>query len=495
MDIIQVISRAVSILLKDTKTTENVCIEAHIYALQYIRYCTNADNQAYTFAVEYVYKMIPEEYAISFDSFGDYFETRCQWYEEMHCKVAKAKQEGNNMPIAWGIMQHLIFTFPLQNVDKKDVGQYAFTHTDIFDNMNFIESSLSMLSFLHEALCNNAQQMEDEEDTIESLDNGEYNNYDDYDDADAAQVIAKQLVQKYGKEKAICIVETILEQSLIAYDESPNSQGAWSCIDKSCQLLDILCPIDTGGWYSHCKSKDELADYLTIDYISINDAIKRLHELSKRAMMRATSLAVVMTGPPMKIMAEKFYALNAMYEGAIEVLAKIKKQITETSHKERKFEDTGDILSSRVYSIDGKVCGFISHDKIHLNSDMGNHKAPIHLYTYLWMKYCKKANNELYYAIIDLISKSAYFYHIQYGNRFTDLNKEEIAIKAFCYLVAFDAADLFINEKLKSQLISSELAEFQTFNLLRIIDITIDEAKRLPLISFIRGDKIISKDI
>lgn len=155
MDVIQVMAKAVSILLKDVKSTEKMCIEAYIYALQYIRYCTNADNQAYTYAVEYVYKMLPKECSMSFDTFGDYFEKRCRWYEELHCEIAKAKQEGNNMPIAWSIIHHLIYTFPLQNVDKKDVGPYVCTHTDFFENINFIINSMSMFSFLHNCLNEN----------------------------------------------------------------------------------------------------------------------------------------------------------------------------------------------------------------------------------------------------------------------------------------------------------------------------------------------------
>ena len=42
---------------------------------------------------------------------------------------------------------------------------------------------------------------------------------------------------------------------------------------------------------------------------------------------------------------------------------------------------------------------------------------------------------------------------------------------------------------------SSELAEYKTIDLPHMIDLTIEEAKRLPLISFIRGDKISDKDI
>ena len=314
-------------------------------------------------------------------------------------------------------------------------------------------------------------------------------------DTETAQIVAKGLISKYGKHNAIRLTEDILERSLIAYTENLDPEGAKSFIDKSCRVLDILRPIDTGGWYSHCKNKDELADYLTIDYISISDAINLLNQLSKQSMMRAAGLAIIMTEPPMKIMAEKFYALNTMYEQAIGVLTKMQKHIAETSHKDRRFSDTGDILSSKIYSIDGKACGFISNGKIYLNSDMGNHKAPIHLYTYLWMEYCKNNNNTLYNRIIDIASTTAYFYHIQYSKRFADLNKEEIVIKAFCYLVAFDVADIYSDEKRKAQLMSSELIEFQTFGLLRIMDLTINEVKRLPLISFIRGDKIIDKDI
>ena len=314
-------------------------------------------------------------------------------------------------------------------------------------------------------------------------------------DAETAQIVAKGLVSKFGMHQAISLTEDVLELSLITYDDNLDQEGAKRFIDKSCRVLDILRPIDTGGWYSHCKSKDELADYLTIDYISISDAITLLNELSKQAMMRAAGLAIIMTEPSMKIMAEKFYALNTMYEQAIGVLTKMQKHIAETSHKDRRFSDTGDILSSKMYSIDGKACGFISNGKIYLNSDMGNHKAPIHLYTYLWMKHCENSNNRLYNAIIDLIPTTAYYYHIQCSDRFADLNKEEVAIKAFCYLVAFDAANIYSDEKRKAQLMSSELVEFQSFGIFRIMDLTIDEVKRLPLISFIRGDKIIDKDI
>ena len=163
------------------------------------------------------------------------------------------------------------------------------------------------------------------------------------------------------------------------------------------------------------------------------------------------------------------------------------------------LEDKGVILSSKMYSIDGIACGFISNGKIYLNSDMGNHKAPVHLYTYLWMKHCKNSNNSLYNAIIDLASTTAYFYHIQYNKRFADLDREEKAIKAICYMTAFDATDIFLDEKRKAQLMTSNLAEYETLSLSQqlnfIIDLTIDEAKRLPLISFIRGDKISDKDI
>lgn len=155
MDIIQVVSKAVSILLKDVKSTEKMCIEAYIYALQYIKLCTNIAEKDYAYAVRYTYNMLPKECNMTLESFGDYFEKRCRWYEELHCEIAKAKQEGNNMPIAWSIIQHLIYTFPLQNVDKKDVGPYVCTHTDFFENINFIMSSMSMFSFLHNCLKEN----------------------------------------------------------------------------------------------------------------------------------------------------------------------------------------------------------------------------------------------------------------------------------------------------------------------------------------------------
>lgn len=320
----------------------------------------------------------------------------------------------------------------------------------------------------------------------------------DCDDEQAAQIIARQLIQKHGKQKAISIVEGILELSLILHNEEPNSQGARNCIQKSCCLLDILRPIDTGGWYSHCKTPKELADYLTIDYDSINKAIDILNQLSKQTMMRAAGLAITMTNPSMKIKAEKFYALNNMYEKAIEILAKMQKHIAETLHRDRILEDKGDILSSKMYSIDGIVCGFISNGKIYLNSDMGNHKAPVHLYTYMWMKHCKNSNNRLYNIIIDLASTTAYFYHIQYSKRFADLDREEMAIKTICYMTAFDAADIFFDENQKAQLMSSNLATYQTLPLPQMLDfvigLTIDEAKRLPLISFIRGDKVLDRD-
>lgn len=318
-------------------------------------------------------------------------------------------------------------------------------------------------------------------------------------DAETAQIVAKGLVSKFGMHQAISLTEDMLELSLITYNDNLDQEGAKSFIDKSCRVLDILRPIDTGGWYSHCKDQKMLADYLTIDYDCISDAINLLNQLSKQSMMRAAGLAIVMTDPSMKIMAEKFYDLNNMYEKAIGTLTKMQKHIAETSHKERKFEDSGDILSSKMYSIDGKVCGYIYNGKIYLNSDMGNHKAPIHLYTYIWMKHCKNSNNRLYNAIIDLASATAYFHHIRCSKRFAELDREEMAIKAICYMTAFDAADIFFDENQKAQLMSSNLATYQTLPLPQMLDfvigLTIDEAKRLPLISFIRGDKVLDRDI
>ena len=110
------------------------------------------------------------------------------------------------------------------------------------------------------------------------------------------------------------------------------------------------------------------------------------------------------------------------------------------------------------------------------------------------MKHCKNSNNRLYNIIIDLASTTAYFYHIQYSKRFADLDREEMAIKAICYMTAFDAADIFLDEKRKLQLLASDLAKYETLSLPQqldfIIGLTIEEAKRLPLISFFRKDKV-----
>ena len=66
-------------------------------------------------------------------------------------------------------------------------------------------------------------------------------------------------------------------------------------------------------------------------------------------------------------------------------------------------------------------------------------------------------------------------------------------------MTAFDAADIFFDENQKAQLMSSNLATYQTLPLPQMLDfvigLTIDEAKRLPLISFIRGDKVLDRDI
>lgn len=456
MDIIQVVSRAVSILLKDTKTTEKVCIEAYIYALQYVRYCTNADNQAYIFAVEYVYKMIPEECAMSFDTFGDYFETRCQWYEEMHCKVAKAKQEGNNMPIAWGIMQHLIFTFPLQNVDKKDVGQYAFTHTGIFENMNFIVNSMSMFSFLHDTLDTNRGQIDGDIDEIQQM----------HDD----------LIEEYGCCKAIDIVIGKLVNEL-----SHHSNTGWSEeIDKHLRVLELLQPINGESKYTHFTTPEALAEIATIDYIKISDAITEFTRMAYNADVRSRAILTIMTDPNMKIQANKLHQQKRLYENTIDNLVKIQNHIAKTLHNEHKLEDTGNILSSKMYSIDGIACGFIANGKLYINSDMGNHKAPIHLYTYVWMKHCKKVEPELFNKIYDYAVTTDYFQHIRFSPRFSDLDIEEAAIKAFCYLTSFDAKDIFLDETKKQELLM-KLKTAECENELLI---------RYPLAAFIKKEDV-----
>ena len=151
MSIILILSKATSILLKDIKSTEKMCCESWIYALQYIKIIGGISDKEYAYSVEYIFNMLPKDCNMTFVEFGEYFEQRCMLYEELHCKVAK----NENPPLAWGIIQHLVCTFPLQTVERGIVGPYALTNTSAFDNLNFTINSMSMFSFIHETLKSN----------------------------------------------------------------------------------------------------------------------------------------------------------------------------------------------------------------------------------------------------------------------------------------------------------------------------------------------------
>ena len=323
--------------------------------------------------------------------------------------------------------------------------------------------------------------------------------FNDYNDIEGPQKVVELLLKQHTKEQAIDIIFDKLEKDLSEYEKDKTSDCAWDSIDKSCRILDILQPLNRPDWYSDCKTEEELAELITIDYERINASAPQLTKLSKQCSLRAKGIRAIMTGPAMKVQADKLSKLSAIYSETISLFLYYKGELGCAALEKKIWRDLipGNPISSQSYLIDGYVLGFIFNGKVYINKEfpINIDKAYIHLYTYLWMEYCKKDNFILYQVLINLAKQTNHFHHIRCSKRFLDINEEEAAIKALCYIVAFDGGDIFLDDKRKKQLMSSELAEYKTFDLPRMINLTIDEAKRLPLISFIRGDKISDKDI
>lgn len=323
--------------------------------------------------------------------------------------------------------------------------------------------------------------------------------FDSYDDEEGPVKVAELLLKHYSKEQAIDIVTDGLERDLNEYKQNQMSEKARSFIDKACRILDVLQPLNMPTWYSHCKSQEELAEFLTIDYNRINDTIDILKKLSQQTNLRAQGMMVVATGPAMTIQANKLLEQSKLYDSMPLFFLEWKRQLGIAALEKKIWRDLipCNPNSSKSYLIDDYVLGWIFNGKVYVNKEfpINADKAYLHLYTYLWMEHCLMTNHMLFQIMINLASSTEYYHHIRCSKRFLDLNKNEAAIKALCYLVAFDGMDIFLDDKRKKQLMSSELAEYKTFDLPRMIDLTIEEAKRLPLISFIRGDKISDKDI
>ena len=293
-----------------------------------------------------------------------------------------------------------------------------------------------------------------------------------------AQQIYDELLEEYDCNQAIDITIKKLANEL-----SHHSNTGWSEeIDKHLQVLELLQPINGEDKYSHFTTPETLAEIATIDYIKISDAITEFTRMAYNADVRSRAILTIMTDPNMKMQANKLHLQKRLYEETIDTLVKIQNHIGKTSHNEHKLEDTGDILSSKMYSIDGIACGFIANGKIYLNPDMGNHKASIHLYTYVWMKHCKKVEPELFNKIYDYAVTTDYFKHILFSPRFSDLDIEEAAIKTVCYLTSFDAKDIFLDE-IKKQELLIKLETVECENELLI---------RYPLVAFIKKEDVSS---
>ena len=295
---------------------------------------------------------------------------------------------------------------------------------------------------------------------------------------DEIQQMHDDLIEEYGCCKAIDIVIGKLVNEL-----SHHSCTGWSEeIDKHLRVLELLQPINGESKYTHFTTPEALAEIATIDYIKISDAITEFTRMAYNADVRSRAILTIMTDPNMKMQANKLHLQKRLYEETIDTLVKIQNHIGKTLHDEHKFKDTGNILSSKMYSIDGIACGFIANGKLYLNSDMGNHKAPIHLYTYVWMKHCKKVEPELFNKIYDYAVTTDYFQHIRFSPRFSDLDIEEAAIKAVCYLTSFDAKDIFLDETKKQELLMKlETAECENELLIRY-----------PLAAFIKKEDVSS---
>lgn len=295
---------------------------------------------------------------------------------------------------------------------------------------------------------------------------------------DEIQQMHDDLIEEYDCCKAVDIVIEKLANEL-----SHHSNTGWSEeIDKHLRVLELLQPINGENKYSHFTTPEALAEIATIDYIKISEAITEFTRMAYNADVRGQAILAIMTDPNMKMQANKLHIQKRLYEDTIDTLVKIQNHIAKTLHNEHKLEDTGDILSSKMYSIDGIACGFIANGKLYLNSDMGNHKAPIHLYTYVWMKHCKKVEPELFNKIYDYAVTTDYFKHIRFSPRFSDLDIEEAAIKAVCYLTSFDAKDIFLDETKKQELLM-KLKTAECENELLI---------RYPLAAFIKKEDVSS---
>lgn len=278
------------------------------------------------------------------------------------------------------------------------------------------------------------------------------------------------LLKQHTNEQAIDITIENLAKELSKHNKTGDG---WSEeIDELLQVLDLIQPLDQGDTYSHIANPEMLAEIATIDYEKIADAISQFTKMAHNADIRMQAILAIMTNPAMKVQADKLYHRKQLYKDTINCLQKLQNKLPDTFC----VDDNKVMASSKMYIIDGKVFGFICDGKMYC-PNTGYSKALLHLYTYVWMKHHKRVNIGLYDTIYNYVVTTDYFHHILSSPRFSDLDYEEAAIKAYCYMVAFDGTEIYFDEKKKQELLERHSDD--------VIFYDKEELIRLPLLSII----------
>lgn len=486
------LDKAVKTLLRGLKTPnkeiyDKATIECRIFALQYFRVIiADAYNQfanEYEDAVMETYKRAAKYGFKDIEQFADYFEKRCRQYGLLHYDIVKKKKSGEkSVPFEYMGFIFLICEAPLKDVDDTEIHRSLFdVHNDFFVLISFsldvTDACKCIFDAFAEYIVDTPLDDEDEDEVISHT--------------ELEKEIAN-LLKEYSKEDAIDIIIERLSAKLDARKkEGDKSLETYDAICTYCEILDTLSPLGKPHRYSNIKDEAFLVEILTIEYNHINDAAKAILKLGTRAKVRGWALLEISCGPKMDIDANKLLREADMYNEASLHLLNYK-SILGTAALSRKIARIPEkaIKSSLTYLIDGYVLGLIHEGKLHLTPEfpIDSLKGPFHLYTYLWLEDMKISNYTRYKSIIKYAMTSEYFYHIWNSDKFSDLTEDEAAVKSFCYMVASQGSYIFFNEKEKNTLMTLSLAKipypFRVGNILQ------SDMPKLPIISFIRGDKV-----
>ena len=471
----------------DKEDYDRITIECRIFTLQYFRFFIGDSYEKfakeYEAAVMETYRMATKYGFSTLEQFADYFSDRCVQYFQLHYSIFKKSQEGDKgVPVEYMGFRFLICIASLKPITDKHIQQSMFA----IDNDFFVLLSSSQ-DVMHACNCIHSKFADYiDEESLEDEDSDEDVYYDEEE-----REVAK-LLQDYSKEDAIDIVTERLSEALdIRKKEARKSLETYNKIATYCKMLDILSPLDKPHRYSNIKDVSFLVEILTIEYNYLNDAGKAVLKLATRAKVRGSAMIEIESGPQMNIDGNKLLREADMYnEASLHILnykrtlgiAAMARKIVRIPEKK--------IKSSLTYLIDGYVLGLIHEGKLHLTPEfpIDSLKGPFHLYTYLWLEDIKILNYEKYKSIIKYAMTSEYFYHIWNSDKFSDLTENEAAVKSFCYMVASQGSNIFFNEGNKKILMSSFLAKIPYP--FRIENILQNDMSKLPIISFIRGDKV-----